>query len=107
MKKLIYPILFFISLLLISCNNPTSPFQLQKQMTNGYGYVDFGNMIDVYLSGGINYYEFGSFDDTTPKSQGFYIGNHVYFEAEVMYSNKNSQGGSTFWCKLKLIRSVE
>jgi hypothetical protein len=103
MKKIFLLSIVLLSLFLMSCeqdlNSPNS--QSGKNTYKGNGIVEpYGWEIRV----GLDIYHFGSLDNKTPSSEGFKPGDGVYFEAEIGWSNGNVQGGTTYWCKLLLIR---
>lgn len=91
------------SIIFFSCEEPTNTSQVQ--IYKGAGMVDnYLSSISVSTGSGFDIFQFGTFDNRTPGTQGFKAGEYVYFEAEKMYWNGNEQGGTTYWCKLLLIR---
>lgn len=106
MQKLICLIIILIGFLLISCDLSTDP--PAKNIHKGYGTVygyEYGSQNEI-KTGSFDIFHFGDSGDNnkTPESEGFKFGDNVYFEAEIMWSNSNAQGGTTYWCKLLLIR---
>ena len=53
---------------------------------------------------GSDIYNFGQQGGIGPADFGFKHGDKVYFEAELIYSKINAQGGTTYWCTLLLMR---
>jgi len=100
MKTLIYFIIVFCGLIFISCDLSTDPTSSNTHIHKAIGTVS-GKEIWV---GNVDIFYFGNYDDKTPESEGFKYGDCVYFEADVMLQNKNNHGGTTYWCKLVLIR---
>ena len=93
---------FLISLFLMSCQQDlNSPLAKNIQHEKGVVAPFSGEEIIV---NSFDIYHFGSLDSKTPASEGFKSGDYVYFEYEPGWSNTNSGGGTTFWCRLVLIR---
>jgi hypothetical protein len=101
MKIIFLLSIVLLSLFLMSCEqNLNSP--LAKNISHEKGLVEpLGEDIRV---GAFDIYHFGSIDSKTPASEGFNSGDYVYFEYEPGWSNHNAGGGTTYWCKLLLIR---
>jgi hypothetical protein len=100
MKTCIGLIIVFCGLLLIGCDLSTDPTSNNGNIRKVIGLVS-GDDIQV---GYADLYCFGDYGDKAPASEGFKTGDNVYFEAEVVLSNKNAQGGTTYWCKLLSIK---
>lgn len=103
MKMKFIIVIALASIILCSCEEPTNTTQVQ--IHKGPGIVDIDpSSIRVVTGSGFDLFVFGTFDNRTPGTQGFKTDDYVYFEAEKMYWNGNEQGGTTYWCKLLLIR---
>ena len=103
MKKILLLTITLLSFLIVSCEDPSSPkFPLEQNYFKGNGIVEpYGWAIRV---GSLDIYHFGSMDNKTPYSEGFKENDHVYFEAEIGWYKVQPSGGTTYWCKLLLIR---
>lgn len=103
MKKKSLIIVALLSIILFACEEPTNT--TQTQIHKGAGIVDDDPSAIIERTGSsLDIYHFGSLDNITPATRGFKTGEYVYFEAEKIYWNGNDYGGTTYWCKLLLIR---
>ena len=98
MKLLIYTFVLLQCILLFGCENPSSS-EHHKRIVEGFGYVEYSN-----VRNGTDTYNFGQQGGIGPDDFGFTNGAFVYFEAELIYSKRNAQGGTTYWCTLITMR---
>ena len=99
MKLLIYSFVLLQCILLFGCMNPSSS-EPHRQIVKGSGTVeDYWN-----VRNGVDTYNFGQQGGIGPADFGFTVGDKVYFEAELIYSKGNAQGGTTYWCTIITMR---
>lgn len=98
---------YFVLLLCASflgCQDPTSS-EPEKHIFKRYGNVVTDWSVSIPRNN--DEFIFSSLGDKTASDFGCKKGDYVYFEAEEGYSNGNANGGTTYWCKLILMREYK
>lgn len=103
MKLVVKCFVLLLSFLLFRCEDPASSTP-EKHIFKRYGFVN--NDWSVWCPNN-DVFVFSTLGDKLPSDFGCEDGDYVYFEAEEGYSNGNRNGGTTYWCKLLLMRKYK